>query len=225
MALTHHVVFMLEINEEIILGGNWLSLSEVSTILGVHPSTARNWADQGRLPVHRTQGGHRRFRRDEIDLWMQAQRVNEPADTDMLLHNAIRQVRLQISDGRMVGEGWYQKLDEDAIQLYRRTSRSLVLGLAANLAADQNAARAEARGLGYEYAALGRRYNLSSVEAVHAFLFFRNALLDSMLTVYEAAAIGSPKAWGDMLRKINAFTDQIMINLLENYTLHERSAP
>ncbi len=204
------------------MGGNWLSLSEVSAMLGVHPSTARNWADQGRLPVHRTQGGHRRFRRDEIDLWLQAQRASEPAETDLLLHNAIRQVRLQISDGRMSAESWYQKLDEDAIQLYRRTSRALVLGMAANLAADQNVARVEARGLGYEYASLGRRYGLSSVEAVHAFLFFRNALLDSMLTVYEAAAIGSPKAWGDMLRKINAFTDQIMVNLLETYAAHDR---
>jgi excisionase family DNA binding protein len=205
------------------LGGNWLSLSEVSEILGVHPSTVRNWADQGRLPVHRTQGGHRRFRRNEIDLWMQARRANKPADTDMLLNNAFRQVRLQISDGRMADEAWYQKLDEDAIQLYRRTSRSLVLGMAANLSTDESAARSEARGMGYEYASLGRRYGLSSIEAVHAFLFFRNALLDSILTVFEAAAIESPHAWADMLRKINAFTDSIMINLLETYEVYERT--
>jgi excisionase family DNA binding protein len=32
--------------------GDWLSLSEIATELGVHPSTVRNWADQGDLPVH-----------------------------------------------------------------------------------------------------------------------------------------------------------------------------
>jgi hypothetical protein len=153
---------------------------------------------------------------------MHAQRANGPEDTQIMLHNAFRRVRLQISDGRMEGEGWYQKLDDAARQQYRQTSRNLVMGLAANLAADHNIANAEARALGYQYASLGRRYALSSVEAVHAFLFFRNALLDSMLTVYESAAIGSPKAWGEMLRNINSFTDQIMLTLLENYATYER---
>jgi len=133
-------------------------------------------------------------------------------------------VRLQISDGRMEDEDWYLKLDDAARQQYRKTSRNLVMGLAANLASDLQTANAEARALGYQYASLGRRYGLSGVEAVHAFLFFRNALLDSMLTVYESAAIGSPRAWGDMLRNINAFTDQVMLNLLENYTTYERDS-
>ena len=206
------------------MSGDWLSLSEVAKILGVHPSTVRNWADQGNLPVHRTQGGHRRFQRGDIELWMQARRANGPEDTQIMLHNAFRRVRLQISDGRMEDEAWYQKLDDGARQQYRKTSRNLVMGLAANLASDHQIATAEARALGYQYASLGRRYGLSGVEAVHAFLFFRNALLDSMLTVYESAAIGSPKAWAEMLRNINAFTDQIMLTLLENYATYERDS-
>jgi excisionase family DNA binding protein len=204
------------------VSGDWLNLSEVAKILGVHPSTVRNWADKGHLPVQRTQGGHRRFQRSDIELWMQAKRANGPEDTQLMLHNAFRRVRLQISDGRMEAEGWYQKLDDAARLQYRKTSRNLVMGLTANLAADHKVASTEARALGYQYASLGRRYALSGVEAVHAFLFFRNALLDSMLTVYESAAIGSPRAWGEMLRNINAFTDQIMITLLENYATYER---
>ena len=54
----------------------WLTLSEVAEWLGVHPSTVRNWADKGHLPSHRTQGGHRRFRRNELDLWSKSQRAN-----------------------------------------------------------------------------------------------------------------------------------------------------
>ena len=56
----------------------WLNLSEAAEILGVHPSTVRLWADQGRLPVHRTQGGHRRFKRQEVELWTQSQRLETP---------------------------------------------------------------------------------------------------------------------------------------------------
>lgn len=54
----------------------WLSLSKVASILGVHPSTVRNWSDQGVLPVHRTKGGHRRYLRSEIDLWMELQKTD-----------------------------------------------------------------------------------------------------------------------------------------------------
>jgi excisionase family DNA binding protein len=204
------------------LAGDWLSLSEVSKIIGVHPSTVRKWADQGGIPVQRTKGRHRRFRRSDIDLWMQAQQENQEDDTGIMLQNAIRRVRLQISDGRMETENWYQKLGPPAIEQYRAISRSLVLSLSSVLSADRELAESEARGLGYEYASIGRRHGLNSVEAVHAFLFFRNALLDSLLKVYETAAIGSPQAWGNMLRKINTFTDQIMINLLENYAVYNQ---
>jgi hypothetical protein len=46
--------------------------------------------------------------------------------------------------------------------------------------------------------------------------------MESMLTVYEAAAVNSPQAWSDMFRKINAFTDQIQITLLETYDAYQR---
>jgi diguanylate cyclase (GGDEF)-like protein/excisionase family DNA binding protein len=44
----------------------WLSLSTVADALGVSPSTVRRLADQGALPGRRTEGGHRRFRRADV---------------------------------------------------------------------------------------------------------------------------------------------------------------
>ena len=38
-----------------------------------------------------------------------------------------------------------------------------------------------------------------------------------MFSAYEAAAVGSPLVWSDMLRKFNKFTDQILLTLLETY--------
>jgi diguanylate cyclase (GGDEF)-like protein/excisionase family DNA binding protein len=43
-----------------------LSLSTVAAALGVSPSTVRRLADQGILPGTRTEGGHRRFRRADV---------------------------------------------------------------------------------------------------------------------------------------------------------------
>jgi excisionase family DNA binding protein len=202
--------------------GEWLSLSEVSRILGVHPSTVRNWSDQGYLPVHRTKGGHRRFRRGEVELWMQSQRENGTNESNLVVQNALKRTRIQISEGRLESEEWYQKLDNDAREQYRRSGRALLQGLAGYLADNGDSAKAEARSLGYEYASRGWRYGLSCSQATHAFLFFRNVLMDSMLAVYEAAAVNSPQAWSDMFRKIGAFTDQILITLLETYDAYQR---
>ena len=205
------------------MANEWLSLSKVADILGVHPSTVRNWSDQGVLPVHRTEGGHRRFRRSELDLWMHSHRVNGPADAHVIVQNALRNTRFQISEGRLEAEDWYRKLDEEAREQYRLSGRMLMQGLISYLNAEPEKARAEAEAIGYEYAARGRRHHLSSVDATHAFHFFRNVLLESMLDVYEAAAIQSAYAWSNLFRKVNEFTDQIMIALLETYEAYQRA--
>jgi len=200
----------------------WLSLSDVSKILGIHPSTVRLWSDKGVLPVHRTQGGHRRYLRSELDLWMQSQRAGGANEVHLVVQNALRNTRFQISEGRLGAEAWYAKLDSEAREQYRKSGRTLLEGLIGYLASESSMAVAEARSLGYEYASRGRRYGLSITEAVHAFLFFRNVLMDAMLTVYEAAAVQSASAWGGMFRKINEFTDQILLTLLETYAAYER---
>jgi excisionase family DNA binding protein len=203
----------------------WLSLGSVAELLGVHPGTVRNWSDQGVLPVHRTQGGHRRYRRSEIELWMQAQRANGKMTTDVhiVIQNALRNTRFQISEGRLNEEDWYRKLDAEAREQYRRSGRTLLQGLMGYLSSDDESARAEAQAIGYEYASRARRYGLSIVEATHAFLFFRNLLLESMLKVYESAAVSSPYAWSEMMRKITAYTDQILATLLETFEAYGRN--
>ncbi len=195
----------------------WLNLSEAAEILGVHPSTVRLWADQGRLPVHRTQGGHRRFKRQEVELWTQSQQMETPREADLLVQSALGRTRFQVTDGRLEAEGWYQKLDQDARDQYRRGGREMLRGLNTFLVTDEQTGKAEARSLGYEYASIGRRYGLNSAEAVNAFLFFRGMLVEAMIAVYEGSAINSPHAWGDMLRKVNDFTDQVLLALLERY--------
>jgi hypothetical protein len=47
--------------------------------------------------------------------------------------------------------------------------------------------------------------------------------MDSMLSVYEAAAVSSPHAWSDMFRKVTEFTDEILVTLLETYEAYQRA--
>lgn len=201
----------------------WLSLSKVAQLLGVHPSTVRNWSDQGALPVHRTSGGHRRYLRSEIELWLHSQKPDGSGEAHLVVQSALKNTRFQISEGRLKEEDWYNKLDDDARQQYRMSGRSLLQGLINYLTSDSRTAISEAEALGYEYASRGRRYGLNTVEATHAFLFFRNLLLESMLSVYESAAVRSPQAWGEMFKRVSKFTDQIMLTILETYEVYQRA--
>ncbi|MFN2236824.1 MAG: helix-turn-helix domain-containing protein [Anaerolineales bacterium] len=207
---------------EKIMVNEWLSLSEVAKILGVHPSTVRNWANQGQIPVHRTKGGHRRFKQSEVVLWQQTQQTNDSNEAQLVVKNALKLTRFHITEGHLQNENWYQKLDEDARIKYRLSGRNLMSGLLAYLSATGTEADAEARSLGYEYATRGRHYDLDILDATQAFLFFRNTLFEAMLAVYEAASINSSQAWSDMFRKVNSFTDKILTTLLETYQVFDR---
>ncbi len=46
---------------------DWLTLGQAAKYLGVAQSTIRKWSDSGRLPAFYTPGGHRRFRRGDLD--------------------------------------------------------------------------------------------------------------------------------------------------------------
>ncbi|MCX6057148.1 MAG: helix-turn-helix domain-containing protein [Chloroflexi bacterium] len=200
----------------------WLSLSDAAKILGVHPSTVRLWSDKGVLPTHKTQGGHRRYKRSEISLWSEASTKSPEIKNEHMLQEVIKNVRMQISEGRLQAEAWYKKLDEDARAQYRLSSHSLFHGLMNYLASNGVAADSEAYAIGYEYASRAHRYSLSYVDAARAFLFFRNTLIESVINVYGNANLPSGKT-AEMFHKIHAFTDDILISLLQTYESLENS--
>ncbi len=200
----------------------WLSLSDVAEMLGVHPSTVRAWANQGQLQVQRTQGGHRRFRREDVELWKISRQDKQAIPLDLLVQSALRRTRLEIGGGKLEAQGWYQKLDSEARDQYRQSGQSLLMGLLSYLASKEINMEAEARSLGYEYASRGQRCGLSSVEAVNAFLFFRNLLMESVLAFYADAGVRSPQIWAEMVKRCQDFTDHIMLTLLETYDAYQR---
>ena len=193
-----------------------LSLSEAAKVLGVHPSTVRLWSDKGILPVHKTQGGHRRYKQGEISLWAESIHKSNEIEPERMMQEVIKTVRMQISEGRLQAESWYQKLDEDARAQYRMSARSLFHGLMTYVATEGADAESEAYAIGYEYASRAHRYSLNYVDAVRAFLFFRNTLIDSVIKVYQESNVLSrqtPKAFG----KMYTFTDDILISLLQTF--------
>jgi len=48
----------------------WLTLGQAARFLGVAQSTIRKWSDQGRVPAFYTPGGHRRYRRSDLEAFL-----------------------------------------------------------------------------------------------------------------------------------------------------------
>jgi excisionase family DNA binding protein len=204
---------------------DWLSLSGAAQMLGVHPSTVRLWSNQGSFPVHRTSGGHRRYLRSEVELWMKTAQPSPALEPENAMQSVIGQVRMQVADGRLEAEAWYQKLDQPARAQYRQSGGRLVHGMLQFLSSPEAEAATEAYALAYDYASRARRYGLSSLEATQAFLFFRNILLEALVNAYEEARVPPGLAWGKMLKKIQIFTDQILIHLLQAYQAFDEVHP
>src|SRR3989442_10589077 len=135
----------------------WLSLREAAELLGMHPATVRLWADRNELPSRRTNGGHRRFRRSDIEarLDQDAERKPHPA-AQLLVQSVLGRVRFAFTDGTLNTLPWYQHFDDSAREGYRSLGRR-VLELLLRALTDGSVPeelRSEAVQLGSEYGSI-----------------------------------------------------------------------
>ena len=52
--------------------------AEVASLFRVDPKTVTRWADAGKLTAVRTLGGHRRYRKDEVQKLLVASSISVP---------------------------------------------------------------------------------------------------------------------------------------------------
>ena len=65
----------------------WLTLGQAAKYLGVAQSTMRKWSDSGRVSAFYTPGGHRRYRRSELDQFLDrsGRATGEPGEVPLVL--------------------------------------------------------------------------------------------------------------------------------------------
>ena len=62
-----------------------MTLGPAARYLGVAQSTIRKWSDLGRVPAFYTPGGHRRFRRSDLDVFLERSGPGRPARGPVIL--------------------------------------------------------------------------------------------------------------------------------------------
>ncbi len=168
----------------------WFTLSEASRILGVHPATVRQWSDEGKLAAFRTPGGHRRFARGDIDRLLQVSPVRGAGLQSYLLTEAVAHTRKGLPEA-LAHAAWARSLPEDDRARWRGAGRrltGLVSQLATRSALDEDQTRM-ALDFGRDYGRMMARRGHTLPDAVLAFLFFRDALLETVLQLPETTGI------------------------------------
>lgn len=165
----------------------WLSLGQASRILGVSQGTLRRWADDGRLRVFLTPGGHRRFSREAIERLLPADREERPhlglsGLTPARLVKAYRRTASTPAEG-----SWGAVLTDADREAFRGLGRRLALALVEHLDAVEPEIRtarlADATEISADYGRLGARAGLSMGEVVEGFLAFRRPFLAEAVVV------------------------------------------
>jgi excisionase family DNA binding protein len=64
---------------------DWLTLGQAAKFLGVAQSTIRKWSDLGRVPAFYTPGGHRRYKRADLQAFLDRSGPGKPARGPLVL--------------------------------------------------------------------------------------------------------------------------------------------
>jgi excisionase family DNA binding protein len=184
-------------------------------MMGVHPATLRAWADRGRLASQRTAGGHRRFNRVDLQAFIDARRSND-AGAQVLVHNALGRMRVEMDRAEA---SWLTHFDEEVRRVHRELGRRLLQEIAHAVSAPDRpeASRAAAQHIGREYATLLLRRSLPLTQAVQAFLFFRDTLVESLVQMASSLAPIAAPGWLMVHRQLSAFLNDALLALVSAY--------
>ena len=202
-------------------GSDWLSLSDASEMLGVHPTTLRRWADAGEVPCFRTPGGHRRFRRSDLAAW-----VGDPHATTALtsrsgalVQSAGSFTRQEMAAHDVTAEQWYVAFEGDNDRQRMRDTGRRLFGLALQYMSrtrDHEPILHEGRRIGSFYGEQSARHGMSLVDTVRALFFFRESLMRAARP--GQASFGQYDAEDVRIhRQLRHFLDEVMYACLASY--------
>jgi excisionase family DNA binding protein len=198
----------------------WLSLTEASERLGVHPTTLRRWVDSGDIPCFRTPGGHRRFRAADLAAWMEGrQSAALTAPSEGLVWDVVGFTRHEMAERHVAAEAWYVAFDRDDERQHMRETGRRLLGLAIQFmgrTSNHEPVLQEGRRIGDLYGQRCAEHGISLVDTVRAFFFFRESLLQAIRSglatrgQYDAEDVR-------MHRQLWVFLDEVMYACLASY--------
>jgi excisionase family DNA binding protein len=108
---------------------DWLTLGQAARYLGVAQSTIRKWSDDGRVRAFYTPGGHRRYRRGDLDAFLERSGPGHGQGPVVLIVDDDEQLRQYVrvaleTEGYAVREAGSA---EEGLRILEETTPNLVL--------------------------------------------------------------------------------------------------
>jgi len=197
---------------------DWVSLRHAADILGVHPATVRNWADKGDLPSRRTPGGHRRFKREDLLRYAQAQGELQPVEVQVIIQNALGSTRMRVGEDDLENMQWYKTMSDKNRREMRYQGRRVLDAIRRYLgdgAPDEQLS--EAIKIGKDYAQILTEDKLTLPQAMRGFFYFSDFVVNAILTWSELSQPRSSSEWANLLRQVNTFIHSMLLSIVEYY--------
>lgn len=196
----------------------WVSLSNAASLLGVHSTTLRRWADNGQIPFMLTPGGHRRFALSDLNQFANSRRqAKSPNDIEQLwAEKALTQTRQTLSAQK--DTTWLAHYDDQMLEEHRLLGRRL-MGLTLQYISDPEANGSllkEAEEIGMQYGRLCHQTNLPLTEALQTTLLFRDMLVDTAFQLPSSASI-KPETNLRLMRCINKLLNVVHLAIAQSY--------
>ena len=195
------------------LPARWLSIEAACQLLGVDQSTLRRWSDDGKIPVFRTPGGHRRYAEDDLKALVKGdtrgrKRMSRASLTSLSL-SAYARAGVE-SRGR--DQPWRQAYDPATLEELRPLGRRLVDLTIRYVSArvEREEILAESRAIGARYGEVSARAGLTTAEALEAFLYFRTPVITAVTQHIEDEQVPARRA-ARVISELTAFMDQVLI--------------
>ena len=201
----------------------WLSLSEASRLLGVHFTTLRRWADAGTVPCFRTPGGHRRFRKADLELWIEgAQSAALVPAQDALVQSAVGYARQEMAEQRVDGEPWHAAFSGSQERREMAEMGRSLFGLAIRYVTriqGRDRVLKEGQRIGQYYGQQCAERGVPLAETARAFIFFRRSLLQAVGP--GQAGMGQFDAEDARIqRNLHHYLDEVLCVCLGSYEQH-----
>jgi excisionase family DNA binding protein len=196
----------------------WLTLTEASRLLGVHPMTLRAWVDGGLIQAFRTPGGHRRLNVAELRDFLNERRAGPSRALTVNPDQTLQQVRAQMSAESMTRSTWYMRLNDSQRARQRELGQRLLGLLLQFVSRGENADHflSEGTALAREYGRVLAEADLNAGELARAFLFFRRTVVNAAYHPEGSSAQGDREGLR-LLQRINTFMDELLIATLDAY--------
>jgi len=209
-----------EQHDELVPAGGWLSIREACAFLGVDQSTLRRWTNDGRVPVFKTPGGHRRYAREDLRALVvgNPRKLGKPRVSRQELTSRTLSAYQDDYLKAAREQKWFRAFGATSQEEHRQIGRRLVdLAIRYAAAPGQREERGElleeGRQIGAHYGVSSARSGLSTSETIEVFLYFRYPVVKALLDVIEKEGLPARRA-SRLFIGIDDFIDEVLIAMI-----------